>query len=121
MGASREPGTLVTSSAGPGELSLDIETRVKDSAVWIAIRGEADLSNLAQLDRALSSVVLNGHQAVRVDLSDLSFIDVAALRRLTVFARQLRERGCDVATSDATPLLRRVVRLLSGQDALGLA
>lgn len=111
----------MTSSAGPGELGLDIETRTKDSAVWIAIRGEADISNLTELDSALSSVLLNGNQTVRMDLADLSFIDVVALRRLTTFAMQLRGRGCDVATLDAPPVLRRVIRLIPGQDQLGLA
>lgn len=93
----------MTSSAGPGKPCLGIETTVKDSALWIALRGEADISNLDILDAALNGIALNGNPTVRVDLSDLSFMDLAALRRLTTFATQLRERGFEVVTQDTPP------------------
>lgn len=78
------------------------------------------MSNLDELDTALSSIVLEGNQTVRVDLSDLRFIDLTALRRLTSFAVQLREGGCEVTTRGAPPLLHRVTQILPGPDQFGL-
>jgi anti-anti-sigma factor len=119
VGTSRKPGRLVTSSAG--KLDLEIKTAVKGSVVWICIRGDADISTLGQLDAALDSIVLDDHKAVCMDLSDLSFIDVTSLRRLTTFAMHLRQNGRDVMTEGAPPILRKVIEILPGQDQLGLA
>lgn len=121
VGASRKPGILVTSSAGAGEQCLGIETTIKGATIWLALRGEADISNVDNLDTALNGIILNGHQTVRMDLSDLSFIDLTALRRLTNFATHLKENDCEVATQGAPPILQRVIRLLPGPDQLGLA
>lgn len=87
-GASRNPGRLVTSAAYPhNDVRLEVETAAEDSLVRVVIRGEADAGNLGRLDTALSSIDLDARSTVRIDLSNLHFIDVPALRRLTEFRR----------------------------------
>ena len=110
----------MTSSAGPGELRLDIETAVNGPAVWISIRGEADISTLERLEAALDDIELNGAKSVRLDVTELAFADAATIRRLTIFAIRAKETGHDVETCGAGPTFRMVARLLGVRDHLGL-
>ncbi len=110
----------MTSSAGPGELGLGIETAVNGSAVWISLRGEADISTLGRLEAALADVELNGARSVTLDVTELGFVDAATIRRLTVFARRAKETGYDVQTRGASPTFRTVASLLGLRDHLGL-
>jgi anti-anti-sigma factor len=94
---------------------------VRDSAVQISLRGNADISTRDKLEAALDDVAVDGHKAVCLDLSGLDFIDVGSLRHLTTFAGNLRQNGCDVTTVGVPPFLRSVIRLLPWEAELGLA
>jgi len=97
-----------------------VET-VHDGAVTqILLCGEVDTANLPQLEDGLADIALGGNREVRFDVSDLNFMDVAALRQLTLFARHLRESGYDVRTRGAQPLLEHLVRLTGVEGDLGL-
>ncbi len=110
----------MTSSAGPGELRLGIDTDINGPAVRITIRGEADVSTLERLEAALDDVELNGARSVTLDVTELGFADAATLRRLTVFAVRAKETGHDVTTCGASPTFRTVASLLGLRDHLGL-
>lgn len=111
----------MNSAADPGDARLDVESTIKGSTVWIILRGEADAANLRRLDAALDRVVLDDRGDVCIDLTGLEFIDVAALRHLTAFADRVRQRGHEVRTLEAPPVMREALRVLDGHDRLGLA
>ena len=90
------------------------------SALRIVLRGEADLASVGVLQAALSEVRVDGMQRVELDISALEFIDVAALRHLTLYAIELRDAGREVRTCGAQPLLAHLIRLVGAHDALGL-
>lgn len=114
-------GTLMTSPADPCGGRLVVETASSEIAARITLRGEADAANLEQLQAALSSIELDGQKVVHIDMSDLVFIDVPALRQLTLFAMQMRQDGHDVTTRGGHPLVHDVARILNVRDELGLS
>ena len=97
---------------------LEIETHSSDHAMWITLRGEADLSNHQKVEAALSSIELAGVNRVNLRLSDLTFCDVKTLCRLLNFALEARESHCDVAVVDANPLIELMTRLLEVDEEL---
>lgn len=97
---------------------LEIETRHDDQALWIFIRGEADLSNHQKIEAALSDVDLAGARRVNLALSDLRFCDVRTICSLLNFALEVRDQDCDVAVMDANPLVRLMTRLLAVDEEL---
>lgn len=111
----------MTSTHSSGDVRLGVETLSQGSSVRIVIRGEADAGNLGRLEVALRTVTLDADAVVQIDLSELDFIDVPALRLLTTFAGQVRREGHPVETLGAPALVRRTVRILEAQDQLGLA
>lgn len=111
----------MTSLADPGDTRLRVETTNDENDAWIIIHGEADMANLEHLEAALASIELDGARTVHIHLADLDFFDVAALRQLIAFARQLRRSGREVTTCGAPPMLRKVTRILNFEDDLGLS
>jgi anti-sigma B factor antagonist len=100
---------------------IHVETVADGQATRITLRGEVDFATSADLDAALAAVELDGTRQVQLDVADLGFVDVAGLRQLSSFARQLRETGYDVATYGAQPMVDEVARLAGVHDDLGLA
>lgn len=105
----------------PSHGRLTVETDDDGHAVRIILSGEADLANLEELENALAAIALDGTQEVHLQIRDLDFVDVAALRQLTVFARHLRGAGRDVKTYGAQPTLEQLMHLAGVRDDLGLA
>lgn len=110
----------MTSSTGPDELPLGVETNIDGPAVSISIRGEADIATLERLEAALEHVELNGAKSVHLDLCELDFADAATIRRLTAFAIRAKETGHDVETRGASPAFRMAALQLGVRDHLGL-
>jgi anti-anti-sigma factor len=99
---------------------LDVRTRQSPRAVWISLRGESDISNRGDLDGALNSLELEGVESVHLHVAGLDFCDVAGLRLLRAFAADMRRAGRKFVTCGATPVLRRLARLLEAEHELGL-
>jgi anti-anti-sigma regulatory factor len=71
----------MTSSSGSADARLRVETIADSETTWIVIQGEADMSNVNQLDATLSGIQLDGSRFVRIEASGLAFFDVATLNR----------------------------------------
>ena len=86
---------------------------VDHSAVVLAVQGEVDISNAAELDAALRAAERPGSQALVIDLSGLDFIDLCGLRVLADCQQRRRaaERSLVVVTK---PLVRQVIDVLNG-------
>jgi anti-anti-sigma factor len=100
---------------------LKIETTHDEEAVWVILQGEADIATLQQLETALARVGLDGAERVHLHVTDLDFADVATLHQLTSFARKVRQRGREVHTIGARPILRKIAQLMCVHHDLGLA
>jgi anti-anti-sigma factor len=112
----------MTSFAQPSEgVRFGIETRRVDGVVTLVLRGEADIASVDRLEATLTRVEMDGARAVHVDLTELEFADVAAVRHLVLFARRARDNGHRVTSCGARPVLRRLAALLGGEDTLDLA
>ena len=100
---------------------VHVETRTGPGVVHVLIDGEVDFCTLAQLGGPLRHLVLDDGVLVQLDLTELRFADVAAVRVLWCFARQARRTGHRVTTCGAGNTLHKVVTLLGVADDLGLA
>ena len=110
----------MTSFSGSAHAPLRVETITNGNTIRILVHGEADIANVNHLDAALTGIPLDGIRSVLLDASELAFVDVAALRRLTVFAQLMKQTGRAFSTCGTTPVLRKVARLLELPDELGL-
>ena len=78
----------------------------------ILLQGEADLGSLTDLCAALHDGELGHATAVELNATDLFFCDVASMRELALFARQAKAQGRVVTTTGASPLMRRMARMM---------
>lgn len=98
--------------------ALDVETTTSQNALWIHVRGEADLGNHEVLHARLGQVRLDQAKAVHLVLSELTFIDVCAFRHLVAFATRVRSAGRELSAHGACPTLKKIARLLNVSQEL---
>jgi anti-anti-sigma factor len=110
----------VSSTTGPSDGQLKVAFADDGGAVRIKLRGQADAASTEVLQNALAGLTVDGARRVELDVSALEFIDIAALRHLTLFAMQLQESGREVRTRGAQPVLAHLIRLVGAHDKLGL-
>jgi anti-anti-sigma factor len=83
--------------------------------------GELDLASAPTLWAALAGTLEEGHRAVVMDLSRLTFSDCAGLRPVRRALRQGAAAGTDVALRDAVPAVSRVLELTGLRASPALA
>jgi anti-anti-sigma factor len=88
-----------------------------EQAPWLRMSGEVDVSNAADLERALRAARDRVDGDLHVDLAAVDFIDVAGLRALTLAARGLAGHGGLLVVHSVTPHIDKLVRLI-GWDAV---
>ena len=88
-------------SAGSGE------------SIVIALEGELDISNAPPLAARLGPLTDAGTSQIVLDVSALTFVDVAGLRALTAFMAQAGQQLAAVWLTGASPHLRRVLGIVS--------
>ena len=111
----------MASRSDPDHPSIRVETIDEGQMVRVVLIGEADIANLDTLQAALAGVEPDGARAVQLHVSELAFVDIAALRALAAFAAQMKSTGRNVATFGATPVVEKVARILDVDDTLGLS
>ncbi|MGZ6832149.1 MAG: STAS domain-containing protein [Mycobacteriaceae bacterium] len=103
-----------------GRVRVRVEPITGHAAASIIIVGEADVGTLEQFRGAFAGIELNGAKTVQLDVADLTFCDIAAMRELTHFARQLSAAGRNVETRGARSTLHKMARLMNVDGDLGL-
>lgn len=78
--------------------------------VWL--RGELDVAEAAAAREFFAAVMAQGPRHVVVDVTDLVFIDAAGVSALIAAARMAAETGGWVRLVDASPMLRRILRIV---------
>ena len=113
LAASTAQNGPVHEAPGPFELPLlDVETIARNNALWVHLRGEADIGNHLLLHTGLTQVRLHGAEAVHLVLTELTFCDVYAFRHLVAFARRVRAGNQELSAHGACPTIKKIARLL---------
>jgi anti-anti-sigma factor len=84
----------------------------RDGVVVAGVTGEIDVSNAAQLERAVSAELTHETAGLVMDLGGLDFMDSSGVHLLFSLARRLERRGLGFALvlpADSIP--RRVLQL----------
>lgn len=76
-----------------------------------SLSGEVDCSNVTALAESLETAA-DGHSELRLDMSQLAFIDVSGLRALLEASLLLEERGGELVLLSPRAILRRMIALL---------
>jgi anti-sigma B factor antagonist len=86
------------------------EHPLPNGAVHLALRGELDLSTVAELEHRLAEL-LDGRADLVVDLHHLAFVDSCGLRTLLTAAQQAAREGSSLQLTRGRPQVMRVFEL----------
>ena len=104
------------------ELGGNLRGRVADGpgGPAYAIAGDLDIEATSRLtDRLLAFGAEHG-QVVRLDMSEVDFLDSSGLRCLTKVFGELAAFGGELRLVDPSPAVVRVLRLVGVEDMFGL-
>jgi anti-anti-sigma factor len=97
-----------------------IEQEERDGRLVVRVLGEIDLSNVDLLQRRLERVV-EGSQAVVVDLAGVEYIDSQGLRLLNRLASRIGDAGATLqVVAPEGSIVRNVLELTHMSDDLDL-
>ena len=85
----------------------------------LVLRGEVDAGNAEVLEAAVTAFTDVPPRVLRLDVAELSFVDVAACRALVRGSRDFRASGGRVLLAAPTPPVERTLRLLGLGDLPG--
>lgn len=111
---------MTASSIGGAAHRLRIESFDQGEATRLRLCGEADIASIDELRSGLRRLPCDDGVAIRLDLSELRFADIATVSELGIFASTARRRGHQVSTCGASALVERVAALLGCSSALDL-
>jgi stage II sporulation protein AA (anti-sigma F factor antagonist) len=94
---------------------------VRESRGVLSLHGDIDHSNVDEFEAALSAAIGSPVGAVVLDLTHLTFIDVAGLRVLERQATQLSESGNRLVLSSPPAFLGRVLEVLELDELIEVA
>jgi anti-anti-sigma factor len=101
---------------------MDITVDTDGSQVTVAVAGEVDAHNCAELGEAIvSSSAGLSDPDVTIDANDLGFIDSSAISELLRVRQELDGRGGSLTITNAGPSVRRVLEITGLLDTFGLA
>jgi len=80
------------------------------AVVWLC--GELDVAEAAEARAFLLAAAIDGRGRLVVDVTDLVFVDASGLSTLAFVARQTAQDGGWLRLVDASPLLRRMLRIV---------
>jgi anti-sigma B factor antagonist len=100
---------LLMRKGDPEMVSVELSTCEGDGQVVVALRGELDVAEAAQVAASLAVVAASGRTVI-ADLAGLEFIDSSGLAALVSARRHARRAGCDLLL--AAPQ-QQVLRMLA--------
>jgi anti-sigma B factor antagonist len=92
------------------ELSVSVETSEPGSPIVVRLAGEADVTTKA-LAEALTAETAKQPRLLLVNVSQLTFIDSAALQEFSRANRKLRADGGQLALVGPTGAVARIIQL----------
>ncbi|TYB45273.1 STAS domain-containing protein [Actinomadura chibensis] len=114
----------------PGERGVPCDIVEHDTALlriaaatgspWLLMAGEIDVSNSADVTRAVRGARARGAGDVHIDLGAVDFVDVAGLRAFTLAAGELHERGRMLVLHAVSTHLDKLFGLIGWSETPGL-
>ncbi len=100
---------------------LTMHDEIRPTCVVLRVTGELDLNTVGLFQAAADAACRNGgSKELVVDISGVTFCDVAGLRGLIDARQSARSIGWTLTYSGPTPFVRRLAKLVGLQDTLGL-
>src|SRR3954453_15126451 len=96
---------------------IDVHTTREADVVRVVVRGEIALSTSTRLNRELDAVLDLHPGAVRLDLTEVSFMDTTGVAVLLKGRRRATEHGCRLTVASSSPAIARVLEI-TGLTAL---
>ena len=90
---------------------LDVQVRGDAESTTVTVAGEIDLSTSTRLNRELDAVLDGSPARLRIDLSDVPFMDTTGVAVLLKARRRALEQDCRFAVSSASPALTRLFEI----------
>jgi anti-sigma B factor antagonist len=111
------PGESDLTDDQGGNDEFRVEPRgIEDGVATVAVSGEVDVATAPLLRAGLHSVVDEGAGRLRIDLTEVTFIDSAGLGVLIGILKRLRENGGTVELAQLQPGPRKVVEITGLDD-----
>lgn len=121
---SHHPSSVALASAPALERPLRVDPllRVLPTACPAGLRfeGEIDVCSWDLLAAALNTAVQFGSGDLHVDLTDVTFIDVAGIRIMTTVAKKLSREGHRLLLHAPPPGVHRVIQVMGWETTPGL-
>ena len=95
---------------------VDLSTREYNGQVVVALRGELDIADAANVAAALTEIVARWPQII-IDLAGLKFIDSSGVAALARARKHARHAGGEVVLAAAQPQVTRFLTLVRLIDA----
>lgn len=108
----------VVGQVARGIAPFDAVVSCSGRRVVVALHGELDMAGLRVLDEVVKPLVEAWGLSVRLDASDLAFLDAAGLRGLVELRALLRARGGELTIGAPSPPVHRILDLCGHQDLL---
>ena len=106
------------SAADSEQLVVGSWSPLEDVCV-VALRGEMDLNNAAEVRHALGGRLYQSHLVV--ELSQLTFIDSSGINEFVQIARATKESGATIVLAAATEQVARVFELVKLGNVVALS
>ncbi|HEX6424366.1 MAG TPA: STAS domain-containing protein [Acidimicrobiales bacterium] len=108
------PPSVIVSGRGPNELVRHVAARTV-----VRIRGDQDDSNVAALAEAIAGAIETDDADLVVDLSEVQYMGVAAVRAVVRAGDLLRLRSRSLVLRSPPWSARRILGLCGHEDLLG--
>jgi anti-anti-sigma factor len=103
----------------PVDGRVSVETvRCDRLRALVKVSGDLDLTTAAPLWAVLHSHVDSGRRFVRLDVSEVTFLDASALTGITAVHRELLRRRGTLVITGVRSLVARVLRVTGLEDVL---
>src|SRR3954468_19964407 len=96
---------------------LEVHVDHGGDVATVRIVGEIDLSSSTQLNRALDAALDRAPTRLRLDLTDVPFMDTTGVAVLLKTRRRALELGCRLTVSSSSPTITRLLEI-TGLTAL---
>ena len=106
--------------ASPYPPLFSIAVTRRDGSRRLALTGELDRAVVAQLVTVLETEERQQVAEIRLDIADLTFIDLAGLRALLDATARGRRDGRDVIVINPQPLIQRLFGLTAAHRVLAV-
>jgi anti-anti-sigma factor len=88
-----------------------------DTTTTVAVEGEIDIANAAQLRTCLIGCLADGRADITLDMRELTFIDASGLSVLAYVTKLAESRGGHLTLQKPPPMVQRLLDI-SGLDNL---